>query len=998
MLSAGHIRYLGDVTVDHASFVNKNLQTRGAATVPMVAMHWAGIHVVTGDVTIDNASGVNNNAATGGSGGVGATGSAPTTSNAGAGGSGGTGGAALGGGVYVVTGNVLVNAGSSVDANQLVSGFGGAGGGGGDALTSGISGGSGGVGGAGGEASGGGIWVSSGSATVTGTASSVDNNTAQGSNGAAGGLGGKGGLSANGGIGGIGGAGGASSGGGIFADNADVSVATNATVSGNSVRGGIGAVGGIGGNGLGGTTGSGGTGGAGGDGGAASGGGIFANSGDVSVSSGADINNNTVTGGAGGDGRLGGTGTVVDAPGGVGGAGGAGSGGGIAGGSGSITVDGGGVSLNSVSGGKGGAGGKGGGTVGSGGAGGGGGNALGGGIYIATGGLSLSTASVDGNTLAGTAAGGAGGARGGTTTGVGGNGGDGGDKLGGGVFASGGAVSIVGSSITRNQATVGAAAGAGGAGGGVAGQGGDNLGGGLYTDASTTTITNSTIASNTVRVGGTSTATAGVSQGGGVFITVGTPAIIHNSTIGRNTSTDQGGGIRNDGSGLALVSTLIGENNSTGTTQKDLSNNGTATASFTLIQTADGHTFTNGVNNNIVGIPSSSLHLSSSLTTASNGTNFLGFTGTTVVLDAGSNPDSLANDQRGPGFPRSIGGGVDIGAIESDGGGAAAIPLVVTSIKNGFVRLVNPDTGEIIQDFQPFGAGYTGVVNVTLGDVSGDGVADIICAPRGTLSGKVKVYDGVAARTANVDFNDSVTWPTFLTPATGLTTPLIATIKVFGSGYKGGVAVSSGDINSDGFDDIIAGTTSGNITKFAAYSGAGSHAKLGNTIFPFGQNFTGGVNLAVGNFDADAADEIATASASQVGRVKLWDFNGSTFAQLGATLNPFGSNVGMQITAIDVDGNGATEFAVANKIGSAIQVKVYNGALVQQGSFTTTSGITNFGIGKTDVNQDGDQELVLGRNPASTNQYLILDPLTGALIDGFNAWSTLTGNFSIDGR
>jgi hypothetical protein len=40
---------------------------------------------------------------------------------------------------------------------------------------------------------------------------------------------------------------------------------------------------------------------------------------------------------------------------------------------------------------------------------------------------------------------------------------------------------------------------------------------------------------------------------------------------------------------------------------------------------------------------------------------------TSVVLDAGSNPDALAFDQRGAGYPRETGEGVDIGAFEAPG-------------------------------------------------------------------------------------------------------------------------------------------------------------------------------------------------------------------------------------------------------------------------------------------------------------------------------------------
>src|SRR5262249_24928173 len=147
---------------------------------------------------------------------------------------------------------------------------------------------------------------------------------------------------------------------------------------------------------------------------------------------------------------------------------------------------------------------------------------------------------------------------------------------------------------------------------------------------------------------------------------------------------------------------------------------------------------------------------------------------------------------------------------------------------------------------------------------------DIICSTRGAYNGRVKVYDGAAALTTGVDFDDPTTWPGFLTPATGLSTPLIANIKVFGAAYKGGVSVASGDVNGDGDADIIVGTTAGAPAKVAVYSGAGAHAKLGSNIFPFGAGFTGGVNVASGDVDGDGRADVIVGSASKMARVKVY--------------------------------------------------------------------------------------------------------------------------------
>ncbi len=84
-----------------------------------------------------------------------------------------------------------------------------------------------------------------------------------------------------------------------------------------------------------------------------------------------------------------------------------------------------------------------------------------------------------------------------------------------------------------------------------------------------------------------------------------------------------------------------------------------------------------------------------------------------------------------------------------------------------------------------------GGVHVALGDVTGDGVADIISATGGGTSAHIKVFDG-------------------------RTLAEVRSFLPFGTGYLGGASIASGDVNNDGVDDIIIG----------ADGGAGPHVKV----------------------------------------------------------------------------------------------------------------------------------------------------------------------------
>jgi parallel beta-helix repeat protein len=172
--------------------------------------------------------------------------------------------------------------------------------------------------------------------------------------------------------------------------------------------------------------------------------------------------------------------------------------------------------------------------------------------------------------------------------------------------------------------------------------------GGGISVAGNGTITNSTISGN-----GTDKFSA---FGGGVQVTSGS-LTIRNSTIAFNSVSDgKGGGIGcATGAAIDLESTIVSDNQASG--GPDAS--GSVTANFSLISNLAGATVTGG--KNVTG--SAKL-----LPLADNGgpTRTHALPPNSLAVDAGANPAGVATDQRGPGFPRSLGSGVDIGAVETD--------------------------------------------------------------------------------------------------------------------------------------------------------------------------------------------------------------------------------------------------------------------------------------------------------------------------------------------
>src|SRR5438874_1679688 len=100
------------------------------------------------------------------------------------------------------------------------------------------------------------------------------------------------------------------------------------------------------------------------------------------------------------------------------------------------------------------------------------------------------------------------------------------------------------------------------------------------------------------------------------------------------------------------------------------------------------------------------------------------------------------------------------------------------------IHLMDPVTGKEVKQVIGYEGSFRGGIHAELGDVTGDGVDDLVFAPGGGGGPRVKVIDG----------------------ATG---EVIADFMVYEESFRGGVDVAVGDVNSDGFEDVMTGTGNG---------------------------------------------------------------------------------------------------------------------------------------------------------------------------------------------
>lgn len=183
--------------------------------------------------------------------------------------------------------------------------------------------------------------------------------------------------------------------------------------------------------------------------------------------------------------------------------------------------------------------------------------------------------------------------------------------------------------------------------------GGSNSGGGgIYNSSGTVDIVNSTLSGNDTR-----------NYGGGIYVEAGN-INIYNSTIASNDTDENGGGIYQNAGTVKIYSTIVADN--TGTKNPDI--DGTVESlDYNLIENTSGATINGSPTNDVLGNDPKLALL------ADNGgpTRTHAIEAASPARNAGENESSvspfhpLQYDQRGSGYARDNGDGVDIGAYEA---------------------------------------------------------------------------------------------------------------------------------------------------------------------------------------------------------------------------------------------------------------------------------------------------------------------------------------------
>jgi hypothetical protein len=250
---------------------------------------------------------------------------------------------------------------------------------------------------------------------------------------------------------------------------------------------------------------------------------------------------------------------------------------------------------------------------------------------------------------------------------------------------------------------------------------------------------------------------------------------------------------------------------------------------------------------------------------------------------------------------------------------ASTVDAGTGSVPNVVVR--DAETGEFRFQVLAYESLFRGGVQTAVGDLNGDGLPDLIVAPGAGRDPTVKIYNG-SPNVAGVY------------PGT-----LLTAFPAYSPTYVGGVNVAVGDVNHDGMDDLVTVTRGVTLPEVRIFDGRflqTTRQLVGTPFLADSTTFRGVTSLAVGDLNRDGYADIITQRGSP-GATGVRIFDGRTFTLL-KEFAAFGQTFpdGGSIAIGDYNGDGQRDLIVGAGAGWLPQVKVYDGASL----FQTVAGQT----------------------------------------------------------
>lgn len=245
-------------------------------------------------------------------------------------------------------------------------------------------------------------------------------------------------------------------------------------------------------------------------------------------------------------------------------------------------------------------------------------------------------------------------------------------------------------------------------------------------------------------------------------------------------------------------------------------------------------------------------------------------------------------------------------------------PIYATGADAGggpHVRVFDARNDQELVSVFAYDSQFTGGVRVAVGDVTGDGIDDIVTAAGPGGGPHVRVLDG-----ATRQFRSEPRYDFF----------------AFQPAMTMGLNLAVGDVNKDGFEDIIVAPDVNSSPAIRVFSG--KDGSILHSFFAYGLDMSAGVRVAAGDVNGDGFADIITAPGPGfLAHVRVFDgranqngigldLNQTSGLRIGSFFAYPGFLGGAYVAAGDVNGDNLADVILGAGAGGGPHVLVYNAA------------------------------------------------------------------------
>jgi hypothetical protein len=254
-----------------------------------------------------------------------------------------------------------------------------------------------------------------------------------------------------------------------------------------------------------------------------------------------------------------------------------------------------------------------------------------------------------------------------------------------------------------------------------------------------------------------------------------------------------------------------------------------------------------------------------------------------------------------PAFP----GGVSVACRDVTGDGVGEVITGAGPGGGPHVRVWSVAGGGMSElgGFFAYDPAFPGGVALAAGDVTGDGVGEIVTGAGAGGGPHVRVWSVAGGSVSEV---------------TGF--------FAYDPAFPGGVAIAVGDVTGDGLGEVITGAGAGGGPHVRVWSVAGGTVSELTGFFAYDPAFPGGVTVATADLTGDGVAEVITGAGAGGGpHVRVWSIAGGSVSEVAGffAYDPAFPG-GVSVSAGDVTGDGVAEVITGAGPGGGPHVRVWS--------------------------------------------------------------------------